>query len=135
MDGIILTPLKKIHSPKGDIFHAIKKSDNGYSGFGEVYFSNIKKDNIKGWKKHNKTALNIVVPIGKIKFVIYNQENNEFFSVTLSQDNFYRLSVMSGLWLAFKGIDSENMLLNLISIEHNPNESISKNLNEFTYDW
>ena len=135
MDGIILTPLKRIHSPKGDIFHAIKKSDKGYNGFGEVYFSSIKKNNIKGWKKHNKTTLNIVVPIGKIKFVIYNQENNEFFSVTLSQDNFYRLSVMSGLWLAFKGIDSENMLLNLISIEHNPNESISKNLNEFTYDW
>ena len=135
MDGIILTPLKRIHSPKGDIFHAIKKSDKGYNGFGEVYFSSIKKNNIKGWKKHNKTTLNIVVPIGKIKFVIYNQENNEFFSVTLSQDNFYRLSVMSGLWLAFKGIDRENILLNLISIEHNPNESISKNLNEFTYDW
>ena len=54
MDGVILTPLKKIDHPKGDIYHAMKKSDHGYNGFGEVYFSTINKDDIKGWKKHLK---------------------------------------------------------------------------------
>ena len=27
MDGVVVTPLKQIRNPKGDIFHAMKKSD------------------------------------------------------------------------------------------------------------
>ena len=30
MDGVILTSLKQIHHPKGDIFHGMKKSDEGF---------------------------------------------------------------------------------------------------------
>lgn len=30
MDGVILTPLKQIYHPKGDVFHGMKKSDEGY---------------------------------------------------------------------------------------------------------
>lgn len=135
MDGIILTPLKQIHNPKGDVLHAIKKSDIGFDGFGEVYFSQIYKNNIKGWKKHTKTTLNIVVPTGKIKFVIYDDDTKEFFTVTLSKRKYLRLSIRAGLWVAFKGINTDNMLLNMTSIEHDPSESISKDLKEFNYAW
>ena len=38
LDDIIVTPLKKIPTGGGDVFHAIKNSDNGFNGFGEVYF-------------------------------------------------------------------------------------------------
>ena len=48
MDGIILTPLNQIHHPKGDIYHAMKKSDDGFDGFGEAYFSTVHKNDIKG---------------------------------------------------------------------------------------
>ena len=48
LDGILLTPLKVIHHPKGDIYHALKASSPGYQGFGEAYFSIIKKGDIKG---------------------------------------------------------------------------------------
>ena len=43
MDGVIISTLKQIHHPKGDIFHVIKKSDVGFSGFGEAYFSIINR--------------------------------------------------------------------------------------------
>ena len=79
LDGVTLTPLKKIGHPKGDIFHAMKASDEGFSGFGEAYFSTINKFEIKGWKKHTKMILNLVVPIGEIKFVVY--DGIDFFSV------------------------------------------------------
>ncbi|MCK5293391.1 MAG: WxcM-like domain-containing protein, partial [Arcobacteraceae bacterium] len=113
MDGVILTPLKQIHNPKGDIFHAMKKSDNGFDGFGEAYFSTIYKDDIKGWKKHTKMTLNLVVPVGKIEFIVYNDKNSSFFSVILSQENYQRLTVRTGLWMAFRGLDKDSMLLNL----------------------
>ena len=135
MDGVILTPLKQIHNPKGDIFHAMKKSDDGYDGFGEAYFSTIHKDTIKGWKKHTKMTLNLIVPIGAIEFVVYDENTKKFFSVVLSQENYQRLTVKAGLWMAFRGIEENSMLLNLASIEHNPEEAKNIELREIQYEW
>ena len=86
MDGIILTPLKQIHHPKGDIYHAMKKSDIGFENFGEAYFSTIIKNDIKGWKKHTKMTLNLIVPSGEIEFVIYDEIKNEFFNLISTFD-------------------------------------------------
>lgn len=135
MDGIILTPLTQIYNPKGDIFHAMKKTSDGYEGFGEAYFSTINKGDIKNWRKHTKMTLNIIVPIGEIKFVAYDEQIKKFFSVKLSQNNFQRLTIKPGLWLAFKGLADFNMLLNISNIEHDTNETESKNLEEFKYEW
>ena len=135
MDGVILTPLKQIYHPKGDIFHAMKKSDIGFSGFGEAYFSTIYQDDIKGWKKHTEMTLNLIVPVGKIEFVIYNEITEDFFSVKLSQNNYQRLSVKAGLWMAFRGVSENSMLLNLASLEHNLEEAINIELSKIAYDW
>ncbi|PRM96158.1 WxcM-like domain-containing protein [Aliarcobacter cryaerophilus] len=135
MDGVILTPLKQIYHPKGDIFHAMKKSDIGFDGFGEAYFSTINQNDIKGWKKHTKMTLNIVVPVGNIEFVVYDENSKEFFSTKLSHNNYQRLTVKAGLFMAFKGLDKYNMLLNLSSIEHDPNEAINIGIEEIKYEW
>ena len=141
IEGLILTPLKQITHPKGDIYHGMKQSDEGFSGFGEAYFSTIQKDEIKGWKKHTKMVLNLIVPLGEIEFVIFDDRKesstfNKFFSVKLSQKNYKRLTVPIGVWMAFRGISSEiNMLLNIASIEHDPLEASTKELNEIGYNW
>ncbi len=135
MDGVIVTPLKQIYNPKGDIFHAMKKSDDGFDGFGEAYFSTLYKDEIKGWKKHTKMNLNIIVPIGIIKFVIYNDTTDEFFSINLSQKNYKRLTIKPNLWIAFKGLEENSMLLNLASIEHDETEAINIELSKIKYEW
>jgi dTDP-4-dehydrorhamnose 3,5-epimerase len=133
LNGVILTPLKQITHPKGDIFHAMKKSDKGFSGFGEVYFSTVNKSDIKGWKRHSKMMLNLVVVTGEVEFVVHN--GIDFFNVKLSKGNYQRLTVEPGLWVAFRGLSNENMLLNLASIEHNLNESENVDLDAFDYDW
>ncbi len=135
MDGVILTPLKQINHPKGDIYHAMKKSDIGFEEFGEAYFSTINKNDIKGWKKHTKMILNLVVPMGEIEFIIYNENKDEFFNVKLSQDNYQRLTVQPNLWMAFRGIRNNNMLLNLASIEHDPNEATTNDIENIKYEW
>ncbi len=135
MDGIIITPLVQRHNSKGDIYHAMKKSDTGFDGFGEAYFSTINQGDIKGWKKHTKMILNLVVPVGEIEFVIYNEELKEFFSVRLSQNNYQRLTVKSGLWMAFRGIENLNILLNIASTEHDPLEAVNIELGEIKYEW
>lgn len=135
MDGVILTPLKQIYNSKGDIFHAMKRSDKGFSGFGEAYFSTIKKDDIKGWKKHNKMTLNLVVPVGEIEFVIYDDNIQKFYTIKLSQRNYQRLTIEQGLWVAFRGIERNNILLNISNIEHDSDEAVNVDLNEIMYEW
>ncbi len=133
MKGVLLTPLKQIFHPKGDIYHAMKKSDAGFNGFNEAYFSTIHKGDIKSWKKHTRMTLNLVVPVGEIEFVIY--DGTDFFSTKLSQTNYQRLTVSPNLWVAFKGIQETNMLLNLASIEHDPSEVLHLALDEIPYAW
>ena len=127
VDNIIkYIPLKKISNPLGDVWHAIKSSDDEYAGFGEAYFSFIEKGKIKGWKKHKKATLNLVVPVGEIKFFAYDEEqgdkHSKLSSFTLSEENYFRLTVPSGIWLAFKGLKERNMLLNVSDYSHDPSE-------------
>lgn len=141
MDGITLQPLKQISNSKGDIFHALKKSDQSFCEFGEAYFTNIYFGQIKGWKKHTEMVLNLVVPIGDIEFTIYDDREKsttkgQFFNVTLSQGNYQRLTVEPGLWMAFKGQSKDmNLLLNIANIEHDPNESENRDLEAISYAW
>ena len=95
----------------------------------------IDKGKIKKWKKHLKMTLNIIVPIGEIKFVIYDEISLNFFSIKLSQKNYQRLTIKPGLWMSFQGFDQTNILLNFANIEHDPNESISLDLDKINYDW
>jgi len=133
LSGVILTPLKQIAHPKGDIFHAMKKSDKGFAGFGEAYFSTVNKSDVKGWKKHTEMTMNLVVVIGEVEFLVHN--GIDFFNVKLSKGNYQRLTVEPGLWVAFRGLSNENILLNLASIEHSLNESENVDLDTFDYDW
>ena len=142
IDGVMLTPLKQIFHPKGDVWHAMKCSDAGFAGFGEAYFSTIHYGDIKPWKKHLKMTLNFVVPVGKIRVVIFDDRagsvtQGNFFDVTLSHDNYQRITIPAGLWVAFSGVgNSLNLLLNLANLEHDPLEVERKDsLSEISYQW
>lgn len=141
IEGVILNSIRVIEHPKGDILHALKKSDSSFSGFGEAYFSTIKYNEIKGWKKHSKMHLNLIVPVGEIKFVLYDSRVESltygtFFEVNISKSNYKRLYIPNGIWVAFKGVGPDlNLLLNVANIEHDPLESETKNLNEIDYGW
>ena len=140
IEGIVLTDLKTIYHPQGDIYHAMKKSDNGYAGFGEAYFSTIKSGEIKGWNKHKRMTLNLVVPVGEVIFIIYDDRKKSvtkgnFFKVMLSPYNYQRLTVPLGLWLAFMGkSNGTNLILNIADMEHDPDEIERLNLDKIDYD-
>ncbi|WP_099293700.1 dTDP-4-dehydrorhamnose 3,5-epimerase family protein [Butyricimonas sp. Marseille-P3923] len=142
IEGVIVSPLKQIYHPKGDVFHGMKKSDAGFYGFGEAYFSTIHHTDIKIWKKHLRMTLNFVVPIGAIRFVLFDDREQSptkgnFFDITLDHDNYCRLTIPAGIWVAFSGVGKDmNLLLNIANLEHDPSEVERKdNLDEIAYVW
>ena len=134
IDGVIVTPLKRIANPKGDILHALKRSAPGFAGFGEAYFSSVQQGAVKGWKRHRRITLNVVVPVGTIRFVIGDGER--FCEVTLGADQYARLTVRPGLWMAFQGRGpGTSLLLNVIDEEHDAAEAEDAELRAFPFEW
>ena len=91
--GISEHKLAILNNVNGSVMHALKKSDSGFRNFGEIYFSNIKYRNIKAWKRHTKMTMNLVVPVGRVKFVFYSEEKNIFEEYILGENNYNRLTV------------------------------------------
>ena len=141
IDGVIFTPLSIIDTKGGDILHAMKSGDIGFFGFGESYFSTIEPNAIKGWKLHHEMVLNLVVPFGGVKFVIFDDRKGSktegrFSEFTLSRKNYGRLTVAPNLWVAFQGVDlQDSLILNIANIPHDPNESKIKELKDLNYNW
>lgn len=132
--GIFVTPLKQVPSVKGDIFHALKLTDQGFHGFGEAYFTHILAGETKGWKQHTKMVLNLIVPVGTVRFHFYNEAESKASNVLLSSrpEEYMRLTVAPGNWLAFSGVGPDtNLILNLASIEHDPTEAINCDLTKW----
>ena len=87
-------------------------------------------------------TLNIVVPVGEVRFVIFDDRTGSatqgiFQEFLLSREkNYQRLTVSPGLWTGFQGIDGGlNLLLNFSSHQHDPREMDQRDLNMINYDW
>lgn len=141
VDGVFLTPLKIIDAPSGDVLHCMKHIDPGYAGFGEAYFSNVEEDVVKGWKRHRQMTLNLIVPVGAIRFVIYDDRPESsiygtFHDITLSINNYQRLTVPPMVWMAFQGTgESGGILLNIANIAHDHKEVDKKQIDEIKFNW
>lgn len=138
MSGPVFTPLHRIPTPGGDVRHALKASEASFCGFGEAYFSTVERGAVKGWKRHQRMTLNLVVPAGEVRFVVRDDAGAvQAFHLSPDRPEAYgRLTVPPGLWMAFGGVGGDlNLLLNLASIEHDPTEADSRPLDALPWTW
>jgi len=136
LDNIQVTPLARISTLGGDVMHAMKKTDAGYAGFGEAYFSWIEANSVKAWKCHTRMTMNMVVPFGKVKFIFCTTEGTRFREEVIGYDRYVRLTVPPGIWFGFQGIAvTQSLLMNLANIQHDPTESKRLGLSEIQYNW
>lgn len=131
VNQILITPLARISLEAGDVLHAMKSSDPGFHGFGEVYFSQIQYNALKDFKRHRRMTLNLVVPFGEIKFLFlddFNSSRNEVVGL----NNYVRLTIPPGIWFAFRGIAKPySLLMNVADIPHDPEEIERRNSDNF----
>jgi dTDP-4-dehydrorhamnose 3,5-epimerase len=136
---VIVTRLDVIDTFGGNIMHGMKENDAGYAGFGEAYFSKIDMHIVKAWKRHKNMTLNLMVPMGVIKFVMFDDRTvskGQFQTITISEDNYCRLTIPPMVWFGFQGLfDTESILLNIADIRHNAKELDHLKINKINYDW
>jgi dTDP-4-dehydrorhamnose 3,5-epimerase len=137
MLGVLFTPLQRIPTPKGDVWHGLRASDGGFAGFGEAYFTEVLPNAIKGWKRHRVMTMNLVVVAGTVRFIIHDGSGSDECrrAFLLSAENagpYGRLTVPPGLWMAFEGVGiRQNLLMNLASHQHDKTEADACELEVF----
>jgi dTDP-4-dehydrorhamnose 3,5-epimerase len=128
IDGVIITPLRKIPDERGTIMHMMKKDSSVFRSFGEIYFSTVYPGVIKAWHIHDIMALNYCVVSGTIKFVLYDGRENsstrgEIMELYPGDNNYCLITVPPKVWNGFMGVGTtESIVANLTDIPHDPNE-------------
>ena len=127
--------LKIIKNEKGNIIKYFSINSKHYNKFGEIYFSEIKKNKIKAWKMQKKNSLNLAVPVGKVKFVFYDRFYNLLNSIIIDKKNFKLINVPPFIWYGFQGLERINLISNFIEDIHNDNDIVNLDLTEIDHDW
>jgi dTDP-4-dehydrorhamnose 3,5-epimerase len=144
IEGVIIQPLKQIADKCGPVLHMLKNDSRLFKQFGEVYFSEIHSGLVKAWKRHKKQSQNLVVPLGKIWLVIYDDRPNsnthrKIAQYKLGRPKDYRLiHIPPMLWYGFQGIgDQTSMIANCTDLSHDPEEmeSLSADTSQIPYQW
>lgn len=130
IDGVILTKLRQINDERGAVLHMLRSDATEFTKFGECYFSEVNPGAVKAWKRHYKQTQNIVVPIGKIRLVIYDNrsKSNSYGKVLVIDlgrpEQYLRVKIPPGLWYGFQCIGKAQALLcNCADMVHDPKES------------
>jgi dTDP-4-dehydrorhamnose 3,5-epimerase len=136
-DNIQITSLKQVAVEGGDVWHAMKNSDAGYSGFGEAYFSWVNPGVVKAWKRHLRMTMNLLVPVGCVRFVFWDGLSTTMREESIGPESRYvRLTIPAGIWFGFQGRSaSPSLVLNLASIIHDPLEVERLDFGALNYDW
>jgi dTDP-4-dehydrorhamnose 3,5-epimerase len=143
INDVEITKLKKIPDERGSIYHMLRADDAIFRDFGEIYFSKIYPNAIKGWHLHKKMILNYAVIHGMIKLVLYDDREDSItrgnlMEIFMGDDNYILVMVPPMIWNGFKGIGNHPAILaNCASIPHHHGEIIRKPpfSEDINYDW
>ena len=125
MNGIKEINLKKINTEKGNIYKFLSRKDKFYKKFGEVYFSEIKKNKIKGWNFHTINKCHVSVIVGKVLFNFLKKKKNKFIhkKILLSSKQSKMIIISPKIYFSFKGIGTNNLIVNFTENPHSKLES------------
>lgn len=143
IDGVVITPLRRIPDERGKVMHILKSSDDGFVRFGEVYCSTVFPGVVKGWTRHREMTLNYAVVSGMIKLVLFDGRRDAathgmLREIYVGDDHYVRVTVPPGVWYGFKGVGTrEAFIINVTDLPHDPDEMerMDPHDNPIPYDW
>lgn len=145
IDGVVIVPLQRIPDERGTIMHMLRADDPHFRGFGEIYFSTVYRDVIKGWHRHKDMTLNYAVPFGRVKLVLFDDRPGSptrgiLMEQYLGNERYALVQIPPGVWNGFKGLgDPFSIVANCCTHAHDPTANRTERLdpldNHIPYDW
>ena len=143
IDGVKVVPLRRIPDERGTILHMLRRSDEHFVEFGEIYFTSVYEGVIKGWHKHREMTLNYACIHGRIKLVLFDDREgsltrHQLMELFLGPDDHSLVVIPPEIWTGFKGMTSPFAIVaNCCTHEHDPSRStrLDPFSDQIPYDW
>ena len=142
IDGLEFVPLSRIPDERGTIYHMLRRTDPHFREFGEIYFTSIYRNVVKGWHRHREMTLNYACIWGRVKLVLVDDRDGSATKGSiverfLGPDDYSLAIVPPGIWAGFKGMTDVAIVANCATHPHDP--SLTDRLDPFPpsfgYDW
>jgi len=145
IEGVVIKRLKVIPDERGRLMEILRRDDEMFSGFGQVYMTTAYPGVVKGWHYHKKQYDNMAVVKGTMKIVLYDgrqdsptyKEMNEFFA---GEHNPILVHIPPYVYHGFKCVSQEEAIVVNTPTEvydyDQPDEfRIHPHENDIPYDW
>ena len=140
--GVQIVPLRRIPDERGTIYHMLKRSDPHFVEFGEIYFTSIYRDVIKGWHRHRLMTLNYACIQGRVKLVLYDDREGsatrgQLMERFLGPDDYSLVVIPPNIWTGLKGMAELSIIANCATHPHDPSQSerLDPLSGQIPYDW
>tara|TARA_B100001287_G_C22506796_1_gene446299 strand:- start:132 stop:572 length:441 start_codon:yes stop_codon:yes gene_type:complete len=143
IEGVLINKLRQIPDERGAIYHMLRRDNDHFIEFGEIYFSIAFPGIVKGWHEHTKQIQNYAVVDGKIKLVLYDNRSHsktfkEINEIFLGEENYSLVTIPTGIITGYKCISKKNSILaNCSTLPHDPTEMINYDFkgDKVPYNW
>ncbi len=126
--GVAVHPLRRIPDERGMVMHMLRADAPHFERFGEIYFSTVYPNVVKGWHLHRRMTLNYAVVSGMIKLVLYDDREDsptrsEVMELLVGDQNYVLVTVPPLVWNGFKGVGTAPAIVaNCATGPHDPTE-------------
>lgn len=145
IDGVKVKTLKVIPDERGRLMEILRRDDEVFSGFGQVYVTTTLPGVVKAWHKHLKQADNIACVGGMIKAVLYDGREGsptrgEVAEFYLGIHRPLLLHVPAGVHHGWKCVSPEEAVIVNVPTEpydyvHPDELRLDPHANDIPYDW
>jgi dTDP-4-dehydrorhamnose 3,5-epimerase len=128
IDGVLIHPLRQIPDERGKIMHMLRCDDPHFVQFGEIYFSVVYPNVVKGWHLHRRMTLNYAVVSGMIELVLYDDRDGsptrqQLMQISMGETHYVLVKIPPGIWNGFKGLGATPAIVaNCATEPHDPAE-------------
>lgn len=128
IQGVVVTPLKRIIDDRGAVMHMLRRDWPIFEAFGEIYFSTVHPGVVKAWRRHENMTLNYAVPVGRIRFVLYDDRQlsptrGQVQQIVVGEANYVLVTVPPCIWNGFEGLgESTALVANCATVPHDQDE-------------
>jgi dTDP-4-dehydrorhamnose 3,5-epimerase len=145
IQGVRVKPLKPIADERGRLMEMLRRDDEIFLEFGQVYMTTMYPGVTKAWHYHKLQTDHFVCVRGMIKLALYDEREgsptkgtvNEFF---LGDHGHHLVQIPPDVWHGFKNIgETESIIVNVVTRPYdpaNPDEyRLDPHQNHIPYSW
>ncbi|MCJ7588287.1 MAG: dTDP-4-dehydrorhamnose 3,5-epimerase family protein [Candidatus Aminicenantes bacterium] len=145
IDGVKVKTLKVIPDERGRLMEILRRDDELFGAFGQVYATTTLPGVVKAWHKHEKQTDNVACVAGMIKLALFDGREGSPSQGELSQ--FYLgvhrpilVQIPAGVWHGWMCVSPEEaVVVNVPTEPYNPDHPDEQRLDPhdslIPYDW